>query len=153
MIFRTNNSSCFYGEAAGTMFCLLRVHRKSTDIYLTFIKGLMSTAASPLESTIKQWCSEVLTNYQFGENRLVKLHFFKKQLYGRVQNIDNLFSIFGNFDLSLNWIDYIYACRVYDLPEAQATFSGELTFAMLTKSAEGRFQPVLAITIDKDSFA
>lgn len=154
MIFRTDNNSSFYGETAGSQFCLIRVRRKNTDIYLTFIKNKVKpSAGTTLESMIKQWCIQVLNSYQFTRTQMVRLAFFKKQLYGRVQNIDDLCSVFGNFDLSLNWIDYIHATRIYDLPETPVIFNDEIIFAMLTKSASGVFNPLLATVIDKDSFA
>jgi hypothetical protein len=88
--------------------------------------------------------------YKFKEEKTVKVRFFRKQLYGRIKNIDNVFSVFGALDLSFNWVDYMGGVKQYDLPEEPAAFNSDFIFGVLVKKPDEKYRPVFAIKINDD---
>lgn len=90
--------------------------------------------------------------YNFKDTRTVKIRFFKKHLYGRIKNIDNVFSVFGSLDLSFNWVDYLSGVKIYDLPESPASFNSNLVLGIVIKKADQHYRPILATVISNDCF-
>ncbi len=67
-----------------------------------------------------------------------------------MNNVDRVYSIFGNLDISVNWIDYINGMKIYDLDEGMVEFNEQFTFGLLFKTATG-FRPLMATTVDGES--
>ena len=57
----------------------------------------------------------------------------KKRIFGRVRDISNVFSVFGNLNISFNWVDYLGGVKLYDLPEAPVPFETPFIMGILVK--------------------
>lgn len=153
LIFKTDNVNTFYGSTVNEKFVMFRVKRKYADMYVLLIREMtVRVNEETLLNRIQRFIDTVLKDYNFTDRKLAKVRFFKKQLYGRVQNIDNLYSVFANLDISFNWIDYISGVRMFDLPEQPEEFCTNMTYCMLARQPDGRFKKLLGTTITEDNF-
>lgn len=153
LIFKTDNVNTFYGSTVDEKFVMFRVKRKYADMYVLLIREMtVRVNEETLLNRIQRFIDTVLKDYNFTDRKLAKVRFFKKQLYGRVQNIDNLYSVFANLDISFNWIDYISGVRMFDLPEQPEEFCTNMTYCMLARQPDGRFKKLLGTTITEDNF-
>jgi hypothetical protein len=53
MIFRTDNNNTFFGENPKQMFVLIKIKRKTGDVYMTLIKHKAKPQVDNLKITIK----------------------------------------------------------------------------------------------------
>jgi hypothetical protein len=60
-------------------------------------------------------------------------------MYGKIKDYEDKYSMFGNFQISLNWIDYLKGTKLIDEEEIFITFNKNFYVAFLDNNNSALF--------------
>ena len=114
MIFPVNNGFVNLYQNSNADVLMITIKRAYGNVYLSLIKRRVAMVG-PIGDIVNQTLAELVDEKnRVLEDAVVKIRFFRKQLYGRIMDLGTQFSVFGNVQVSLNWVDYLKGVKLID---------------------------------------